>query len=114
VDSFAADVIMKAMSGLSERMAVTADNIANVSTPNYRPLRVSFEAALAEAARRGAEAVRSMKPIISRATSDAGEDGLRVDLELARASQTAGRYSALAELLDRQLQIEGLAIKGSS
>jgi flagellar basal-body rod protein FlgB len=112
MESYSAAVILKAMEGLSARVAVSSENIANANTPNYRPLRVTFEAALASAAGRDEAAVRAVRPTIIHA-SDPDHEGLRLDLELANQSSAAGRYSALVEVLNRQLEIQGLATMGN-
>jgi len=103
-------LIVKALDGLSTRQIATAENIANANSPGFRPLRVSFEGALAAAARRGDGAVRSVRPDIEFAP--VGEP-IRLDLELATAQTTALRYAALTELLGRQMQIEAIAITGN-
>lgn len=103
-------LIVKALDGLSARQMATAENIANASSPGFRPLRVTFEQALAEAAGRGEAAVRAVRPRIEGAP--AGEP-VRVDLELATAQQTAGRYAALTELLNRRMQMEAIAVTGN-
>jgi flagellar basal-body rod protein FlgB len=105
-----AALIMKVLDGLSARSVATAQNVANANTRGYRPVRVSFEQALAEAAQRGPEAVRQVEPHFE--TTAAGE-AMRLDLEMAAASSTAGRYGALIELLNRQLQLRAIAVKGS-
>lgn len=102
-------LLIKALDGLSARQIATAENIANANSPGFRPLRVSFEAALAAAAGRGEGAVRAVE---ARTQSAALAEPVRVDLELATASATALRYSALTELLNRQMQIEAIAIEG--
>jgi len=109
LDSLAVITALKALDGLSQRSIVTAENIANAGTANYRPSRVTFEAALSAAAARGGDAVRDLQPIIER--SDQPE--LRLDLEMATASSTQLRYAALIEVLNRQLQLHALAIKGT-
>ncbi len=38
---------------------------------------------------------------------------MRLDLEVQTAASTALRYTALIDILGRQLQLETLAIKGS-
>jgi len=101
-------IIVKALDGLAARQVATAENIANANSPGFRPLRVSFEQALA-AARDSAAAVQAVEPRIGLAP--AGET-VRPVLELATAQATAGRYGALTDLLNRQLQLESLAITG--
>lgn len=102
-------LIVKALDGLSMRSVATAENIANAGSPGFRPLRVSFEDALAAAARRGAGAIEAVRPQLGGAPQG---EAVRVDLELATASSTALRYSALTELLGRQMSLESIAIKG--
>jgi flagellar basal-body rod protein FlgB len=103
-------LIVKALDGLTARSAATAENIANAGSPGFRPLRVTFEAALAAAARRGQGAIQAVEPRIGGATPG---EAVRLDLELATAASTAGRYGALAELLSRQMQIEAIGINGN-
>jgi len=101
-------LIVKALDGLAARQVATAENIANANSPGFRPLRVSFEDALSAA--RGSEAsIRAVRPHTGLAP--AGE-AVRIDLELVTAQATTGRYGALTDLLNRQLQLEALAITG--
>jgi flagellar basal-body rod protein FlgB len=102
-------LIVKALDGLSARAVATAENIANANSPGFRPLRVTFEDALAAAARGGEGSIRAVQP---RTVGAPTAEPVRIDLELATASATALRYSALTELLGRQMQIESLAITG--
>lgn len=102
-------LIVKALDGLSARAVATAENIANANSPGFRPLRVTFEDALAAAAGGGEGSIRAVRPRTAGALT---AEPVRIDLELATASATALRYSALTELLGRQMQIESLAITG--
>lgn len=96
-----AELIMKALDGLDQRYRFTAQNIANANTPDYRPIRVSFEESLRNAAERDTAALRSVRTQIVE-----GEEGaVRLDLELAAASRTASRYRALVDVLSRQMSL---------
>ena len=106
-------LILKALDALSLRATVTAQNIANANSPGYRPLNVSFEDALRKAAAEGPDAVAAVQPQIALAIDYQGSTALRLDLELATATATSGRYGALAELLNRQLQLQALAASGT-
>lgn len=106
-------VLMKALDGLAVRATVTAQNIANANSPGYRPLAVTFEDALRNAAPRGADQVAAVRPRVTAGLDSAGRPELRLDLELATASSTAGRYATLTELLNRQLQLRALAVSGT-
>lgn len=105
-------LILKALDGLSARQIATAENIANAGTPGYRPLRVTFEQALTRAAFGGATAVEAVAPRLELAP--AAEGPLRLDLELGTSAQTASRYAALIEVLDRQLKLQHLAVTGNA
>lgn len=112
MDAVSPVLINKALDALSMRAAATAQNIANAGTPGYRPLRVGFEEALRAAAAEGPQAIRQFSPSIEAAPQGGPGAELRLDLELATASETAMRYAALIDLLARQLQITRIAVKG--
>lgn len=111
MDGLTTALTIAALDGLTARSEATAENIANAQTRGYRPVRVSFEQALAAAAVDGPAAVRAVQPSFSREVGPAASD-LRLDLELATASSTAARYAALVEVLSRRMQIDGLAVSG--
>ncbi len=113
MEPISAALILKTLDGLSLRATATAQNIANANTPDYQPLKVSFEEALVRAATKGVDAIGAVKPEITSAVDEFGNAGLRIDLEIATASSTAGRYGALVEILNRQLQIHSLALSGT-
>ena len=112
MDAITAPLILKALDGLAMRQAATAENIANVGTPGYRPARVDFEAALVAAASQGADAIADVQPTLWREQPAPGES-VRLDLEMVAGSSTAARYAALIEVLNRQLQITALAAQGN-
>lgn len=107
-----ANLILKALDSLALRSVVTSQNIANANSPGYRPLKVTFEDALKAAAPKGIDAIRAVVPQIAPSIDSQGNAELRIDLELATASSTAGRYGALVEILNRQLQIDAVALSG--
>lgn len=111
MDAFSAALAIKALDGLSMRADVTAANIANAGTPNYRPRSVRFEDALRAAAATGTDAVAGVRPSLGLSRDWTGS-AVRLDQELATATSTASRYAALVEVLNRRLQIEGLAMSG--
>lgn len=106
-------IILKALDGLSARAEAIAENIANASTPGYRPLRVTFETALAQAATEGEAAVEAVEPRLQRVSGSGSGTGLRLDMELAAAASNATRYAALVEVLNRQSQRDAVAVSGS-
>ena len=112
MDPVSATLINKALDGLTMRYLATAENIANVNSRDFRPLRVSFEQALREAAQAGPDAVARVAPSLERAAEAVAGSEMRLDLELATASETAMRYAALIDLLGRQMQISRTVITG--
>lgn len=105
-------LLLKVMDGLALRMKAQAENVANAGTPHYRPLRVSFEEAVNAAATEGDAAVEAVRPALHHETPAGSNHQLRMDLELATSTKTAGRYGTLADLLNRELQVVELAITG--
>lgn len=112
MDALTQAVIVKALDGLTARAETTAANIANASSRNYRPMRVDFEARLRAAADTGKTAVAAVRPQAVAADVPAYGTELRVDLELATASQTAMRYAALVDVLGRQMGLMRAALAG--
>lgn len=109
MDRSIAAIFLKALDGLTLRSAATAQNIANANSPAYRQLGVTFEEALREAADGGPVAVRDLQLSTTRAERPGS---MRLDLELATASETALRYGALVDLLGRQMQLQRAVIRG--
>lgn len=105
-------ILQKAIDGIEARYLHTADNIANAGTEGFRPVRVSFEESLREAAAKGPDAVRALTLEKHRDAPDALSGEMRLDLEIAKASQTAMRYSALVEVLGRHMALSRIAVTG--
>lgn len=112
MDAISALLITKALDGLHARAQATAQNVANANSPGFRPVRVDFEEALKAAASAGPAALRSVTPTVGQVPEGAAGNEMRLDLELATASETGLRYAALLDLLGRQLQISRTAIRG--
>lgn len=112
MDELSGVLIAKALDGLSVRASVIAQNIANANSATYAPQKVSFEAELRAAAQQGINAVSAVNPRISSADNALQSSDIRLDLEMASASQTSMRYAALVDILNRQMQVTRLAIRG--
>jgi flagellar basal-body rod protein FlgB len=113
MEPISAALILRSLDGLAVRATVTAQNIANANTTNYRPLKVSFEDLLRAAMPKGVDAIAAVRPRIDAQIDGSGRSDLRLDLELATATATAGRYGTLVELLNRQMQLDALAASGA-
>lgn len=93
-------LIAKALDGLTARQLATAQNIANANSEHYRPIRVTFEESLRAAAAQGSDAVARVQPKTEFAPMPRIASEMRLDLEIATASQTALRYGALISVLE--------------
>lgn len=112
MESISTVLIAKALDGLTARYEATAQNIANANSPNYRPIRVNFEDSLRTAAAAGPDAIAAVRPRIELAPMPRIASEMRLDLEIASASQTAMRYGALLSVLGRQMEIARSVVSG--
>jgi flagellar basal-body rod protein FlgB len=100
----------------SVRHRVIAQNIANINTPGYKELDVSFEDAFAQAVEGGdREAMLEVQPSI--VTNDAGPDradgnNVDIDFELARLNKNTLLYQVFSQLLASHLAAHRSAIAG--
>lgn len=112
MDGVSVQLIGKVLDGLHMRYLAIAQNIANASSPGYSSIRVDFEAELEAAFRKGGNDWNSFAPRYrAGVVSNSGEDQ-RIDMELANAAQTAMRYSALIDMLGRQMTIARTLVRG--
>lgn len=109
-----------ALDAASLRHQALAANIANVGTPNYRPLRVSFEEQLgalrAGLARGGAidpSLIDAARPTLEREPLPSSGDAagtVALDQQVAKISENAVHYQALLRALNKQFSILSTAI----
>ena len=130
-------VFTKAMSGLSARQRATAENIANVDTPGYKRLEVTFERELSRAAGKlepgrfhldlattqpghmSLDAASSLAEVTIR-TSHSDETSLRndgnnvdIDTEMTKLAQASFTYGAVADLMKRKMSGLHSVIRGN-
>lgn len=103
---------IKAMDALSLRQTAIAENIANSNSQSYAVKSVDFEAELRKAAEAGPEALRNFSARIETTGPVQSGDDIRLDLEMQSASATAMRYAALSDILNRQMQINRIIVRG--
>lgn len=112
MESISTALIAKALDGLTARYQATAQNIANANSPNYRPIRVTFEDSLRSAATQGGGAIAGVEPKVELEPMPCIASEMRLDLEIANASQTAMRYGALLSILGRQMELARTIVSG--
>lgn len=101
-----------ALSGLSQRQRVTADNIANINTPGFLAGRVDFESSLRGALRSGetpmvgaSTTARSMEP------TNTNGNNVNLDAETLIASETGLRYQLALNALDGKYNTLRIAMR---
>lgn len=103
----------RALAGEAARQRATADNLANLDTPGYRPRGVAFEdqlraALTAQDDPEGMERVEGVQPHAGVATSGPlRRDGNGVDLEaeMVQLSESQLHYAAVTKLLAHKFQM---------
>jgi flagellar basal-body rod protein FlgB len=104
-----------ALSSLSLRQRVLANNIANVETPGFHAGRVSFEDALRTAVADG-DNPAGVSPTMSESLEPTREDGNNVNLDHETLSQidTNLRYQVSLKALDSKFGLLSSVIKGGA
>jgi flagellar basal-body rod protein FlgB len=104
-----------ALSGLSLRQRVIANNVANIETPNFRAGRVSFEDALRSAVDSG-ESPAGLTPGVEQSLEPTREDGNNVNLDHETLSNvdTGLRYQLVLRALDSKYGLLHDVIRGGA
>lgn len=112
-DDVTSAVVRTALTGLSKRQRVIADNIANVGTPGFLAGRVSFEDSLRGAVAAGTPA-SAVSPSVSRSLEAPREDGNNVNLddEVLSNVDTNLRYQLMLRAMDGSFSLLRDAIRG--
>jgi flagellar basal-body rod protein FlgB len=103
-----------ALTGLSERQRVIADNIANVNTPGFLAGRTDFESALQSELADG-QAPTISPGTVSRSLEPTNTNGNNVNLdeETVLATETGLRYQLALNALDSKYGLLRTALKTS-
>ena len=100
-------VLHSALSGISLRQSVIADNIANVDTPDFRARAVDFESSLKSAVSSGGVGSRGIDINVSATQTPVGENGNNVDLrkETMAAMQSVFQYQIVSRSVSDRLEM---------
>lgn len=109
-------VLRSALDGVSLRQRVTADNIANLDTPNFRATSVDFESSLRSAIASGGFSDGTARVTASSTPTNTpvGENGNNVDLrkESLAAMQSQYQYQLLTRAYSDRLGLIRTAATG--
>ncbi len=119
-------VLRKSLSGLAERQRLIAGNLANIDTPGYRSRDIPFEQVLYQEMQesKGLPLVatapghlaasaafgRPLAAVERQSVFQRDGNGVDVDAEMARLSETVIEYNTLAQLLTARLSILRAAV----
>jgi flagellar basal-body rod protein FlgB len=103
-----------ALSGLSQRQRVTADNIANINTPGFLAGRTDFESALASQLADG-QTPTTGGGVVARSLEPTNTNGNNVNLDEEEqiSSQTSLSYQLALNALDSKYSILRSALRTS-
>lgn len=115
IDNNTTALLSMALDAAGMRQQAIAQNIANVSTPGYQRVSVSFEGRMAALAANSAPGatpsladMSNYRPAFEYATG--ATEPVALDQELAQMSETVLHQHALLKALNNQLELIGLAI----
>lgn len=117
IEAVTTAALSAALETASRRQAVVASNIANASTEGYVPLRISFDAHLADAQAALRDkgvldlaAVDSLRGEVEPALDASGQPAaVQLDAEMTELARNAVQFQALAQGLSRHLGLLALA-----
>ena len=112
-DSVTTTSLTSALDNLALRQRVTADNIANIETPNFHARRVAFESALADNVSGGGDG--DVQATIAQSLEPTREDGNNVNLDTETMSDidTGLRYQLALNALDGKYSLLRSALRTS-
>lgn len=104
-DDITSVALHSALRGLAQRQRTIADNVANISTPQFLAGKVAFEDELAAAVASGDSAVVS--PSLARSLEPTREDGnnVNLDTESLASTDTEMRYQLMTTAVGHQFSL---------
>lgn len=97
------NALSSALNGLSARQAATANNIANINTPNYKAQVVSFESALAASVQAGSGTVAPTTATSLEPTQLDGNN-VNLDTEDITNTNTVLQYQFASQAIGQELK----------
>lgn len=114
-------VLQTSLSGLTQRQRLIANNLANVDTPGYRSFDVPFEQVLSRTISNGRDlqlkltsaghmrasggAKDTLAAVQSPAVFRTDGNGVDVDIEMEKLSETVIQFNAVTQLLSTRMAI---------
>ena len=112
LDDIASLSLQAAISGLSTRQRVTANNIANLETPGFTAGTVDFETSLAQAVDAGRPADTAVSQGSSSAPAGINGNNVSLDTEMVTATKTGLQEQLLTGALTSKYGLISTVLKG--
>jgi flagellar basal-body rod protein FlgB len=112
LDDITSVTLSTALSALAERQRISANNLANIETPNFTASQVSFESSLRDALAAGDPGQASVS--ITPTADPAGINGnnVNLDTETVTDEKTALQYSLLSGAISAKFNLIDTVLKG--
>ena len=112
LDDVASVTLSTALSALATRQRVSANNIANLETPNFRAGQVSFEDNLRQAVAAGQPAQAAVTLTASAAPAGINGNNVSLDTETLIDEKTALQYQLLSGAMSSKFALIDTVLKG--
>ncbi|HEY1531682.1 MAG TPA: flagellar basal body protein [Galbitalea sp.] len=103
LNSVTINALSSALEGLSARQTATANNIANINTPNYKAQVVSFESALAASVKAGS-GVAAPTTAASLEPTELDGNNVNLDTEDITNTNTVLQYQFASQAIGQELK----------
>ncbi|MFL6142446.1 MAG: flagellar basal body rod protein FlgB [Labedaea sp.] len=112
-DDVATSAVRSALTGLAARQRVSANNIANIQTPNFTATQVEFENTLRDAVKSG-DSIGNVAPTYTNSPLAPRQDGNNVNLdeETMSSMDTGLRNQLMLRALDEKYGLVSAVVKG--
>ena len=112
LDDVASVTLSTALSALAARQRVSANNIANIETPNFRAGQLSFEDNLRQAVSAGDPAQAAVAVTTSTAPAGVNGNNVSLDTETLTDQKTALQYQLLSGARSSKFALIDTVLKG--
>lgn len=112
LDDITSVTLATALSGLAARQRVSANNIANIETPNFKASQVSFEDSLRAAVNAGDPSSAALSQNSQSGPVSANGNNVSLDTETVTDQKTQLQYQLLSGALTSKFGLLETVLKG--
>jgi flagellar basal-body rod protein FlgB len=112
LDDLASVTLTTALSGLSAQQRISANNIANIETPNYKAQQADFESSLRAAVAAGDPAAAQVSVTSTDGPVSANGNNVSLDTETVNAEKNTLQYQLLSGAITAKFGLLETVIKG--